>query len=329
MRLGLNSLRQRWDTLTPRARGIIIVAFIALLFIALPLILYSQNLIYSGTINLKFAPKSATAKIGTSSAQFGDNKVHPGTYTVTISKQGFATYTEKVTVNNGQTVSVATALVSNDPSTADWYQTHTDDYSIAQDIGDDAADQAHVTMKKEFPIAQVLPIVGLYSTYRVDYGKSPTKTGKYAVYISYQTEADKQKAIQVVKDKGYELSEYEVVYTQDAPSGQGVTIEGLSSFSEKGLSGDAVASLQDALETHYTNYQGKADHTLIFGDAATHTISDDKTTATYINTLTIDGGSTISVKIVATDYDHLVITFDNTEVFNGRAGQTANDNTGD
>lgn len=329
MHFDLNNLRQRWDSLTPRARGIVIVALIVVAFIIVPLVLYSQNLIYSSTINLKFAPKSATATIGSSGARFGDNKVRPGTYTVTIAKKGFATYTEKVTVKDGQTVAIAAALVSNDPSTADWYQTHTEDYSIAQSIGDDAADQAHADMKREFPIAQALPIVGLYSTYRVDYGKSQTRTGKYAVYISYQTEADKQKAIQAVKDAGYNLSDYEVIYTQDAPSGQGVTIEGLSLFSAKGLDSDAVVNLQDALETYYKAGQDGASHTVVIGDDVAHTRSDDGTNDTYTASITSDGGARGILTITVDGNDRLTVTVGGTTIFDSQTSQDTQEDSGD
>ena len=57
--------------------------------------------IYSSTINLYFAPKSADVKIGNGGGNFGDNFVKPGTYTVVISKQGFSTYTQEVTVKSG------------------------------------------------------------------------------------------------------------------------------------------------------------------------------------------------------------------------------------
>lgn len=325
---GLSSLRERWMSLSPRSRGITAVGAVVVFFIIIPLVLYSQNLIYSGTISLKFAPKSATAKIGSAAAKFGSNRVRPGTYTVTIEKKGFATYTKEITVKNGENVAVAAALVSNDPSTANWYQTHTDDYTIAQDIGDDAADQAHVQMKTEFPIAQVLPIIGLYSTYRVDYGKSPTKNGTYAVYISYQTEADKQKAIQAVKDKGYDLSKYEVIYEQDAPSGEGVTIEGLGLFSAKGLDSDAAASLQDALETQYKDESGSR-HNIAINDNVVHTRSDDGTSDTYSASLTIDEGEPVALVLAIGGDNHLIITLSGVTIFDGQAGQSTQDNNGD
>lgn len=300
MRLGLlNNIQQGWRALSPRIKGVINILTVLVIFVGIPTSLYLYNTVYSATINLTFAPKSATATIGSQKAGSGDNKVKPGTYTVTIMKDGFTTYTETITVSEKQTVSISAVLESNDPSTANWYQEHTEDYSISQSIGDSAADAAVDYVTNDFPIANDLPIVGLYNSYRVDYGKSPTASGRYALYISYQTDAYKQEALNAIRDAGYDIAQYEVIYSKSAPTGRGVTIEGLTGFLEKGLTSDVVYNIQAVIEQKYENYRDTDNHSVVI-DMVTHTRPSDGIDS-YTSTFTIDGGYTSKITVTISD----------------------------
>ena len=285
----LLGLRDKWDSFSPRAKIVLSTLVLIAVFVVPVSLLFYHQTVYSAKITLTFAPKSATAKIGDMGAKFGDNDVKPGTYKVEISKKGFATYTQNVSVEAGKTVLVEAALESNDPSTTNWYQDHVEDYSIAQGIGDRRADREYAYMKDIFPIAQVLPIVNVGSTYRVDYGISPTETGKYAIFISYDTEVDKQEAIDAVKAKGYDLSNYEVIYTQNDPTPYGsVNISGVSAFSKRGLSAETVNTIQEALVQSFTSIQGEAVISIAVTSSASHTMSEDRQTDTYSATILIN-----------------------------------------
>jgi|GEM_PF-1453093 len=300
--------REWWDGLTPRMKKTVFFGSIFVIFI-LPALFFSvKKSIYSATITLTYAPKSSDVKIGSTQGVFGDNDVQPGTYKVVISKKGFDTYTEEVTVTYGQKVSVEAALVSNDPSTANWYQTHTEDYTIAQGITDRKADKQYANMIETFPIAKDLPIVGLYSAYRVDYGVSPTEQGKLAVYITSQTEAYKQQAIAAVQAKGYDLANYEVVYKQSEPTMYGTTgVTGLAALSEKGLSSDAVDVITRALAEHFATYQNEEITSIAITSEPTHAISDDRSVDTYASSLTLNGKYEQRLVVTLRDYNHLVI----------------------
>jgi len=300
--------REWWDGLTPKMKKIVFFGVLFAIFVIPALFFTIRRSIYSATIVLTYAPKSSVVKIGSMNGTFGDNEVQPGTYKIVISKQGFDTYTEDVTVAFGQKVSVEAALNSNDASTANWYQTHTEDYTIAQGIGDRKADKQYASMMETFPIAKDLPIVGLYSSYRVDYGISPTKKGKFAVFITSQTEDYKKQAIAAVQAKGYDLAKYEVVYEQSKPTQYGTTdVTGLVAFSEKGLSSDSIDIITRVLAEHYVTYQNEAITSIAVTGAATHVTSDDKTVDTYSSPVTLNGKYEQRLVVTLRDYNRLII----------------------
>lgn len=305
MRTGL---RDKWDTLSPRAKMLVTTGAIAAAILVPIIYSYIHSTIYSAKITLTFAPKSSSARIGTLSAHFGNNDVKPGTYDVVISKQGFETYKETVTVKKGDAIVVEAALESNDPSTANWYNDHPEDYTIAQGIGDRRADNSARRMKAEFPIVDILPIVGLYSAYRVDYGPSPTKKDGYALFITYQTAKDKQRAIDAVAEKGYDVDEYEVIYEQEASGTYGsVSISGSGNLLARGLSGGAVVLIEESLSEHYAVYENTSITSITISDDVTHGTSEDTLTDTYTASLTLNDEYTRKLEVIIKNGDYLVV----------------------
>jgi hypothetical protein len=266
--------------------------------------------IYSSTINLYFAPKSADVKIGNGGGNFGDNFVKPGTYTVVISKQGFSTYTQEVTVKSGETVTVNAALTSTSSQTADWYDKNAEDYTIAQNVGDRRADQEMNDFVKDFPIVKALPIVGMYESYRVDYGPSPTKTGKFAVFISYQSDAAKQQAIDAVKAKGYNLSDYEVVYDSSALTSGATTFTNTVSLSNRGLSKKVLSKVQDLLAARYPST------TVAFADDSKHIIENEGATHIYTVSFGVSGANH-ALRVTVTSITTVDVTVDGQSIYSG------------
>jgi hypothetical protein len=321
-------LSNRWDALAPRTKlRIILGGIVAAIVIPTTWVIIYKS-IYSATITLTFAPKSASVTIGGRGARFGENAMKPGTYEVVISKQGFATYKETVSVKRGETASVEFALNSNDASTANWYEEHPDDYAIAQGISDRAADRASKRLRENFPIATILPIVGMYSSYRVDYGLSPTKKNSYAVYISYNSDTSMQQAIDAVEAKGYDLAKYEVVYEQTTSGEYGdITLRGFTTFTEKGLSSDTVDLIMRKIADHFTTYNTETVVTISVEDEVVHVMSDDKLTDTYITNILLNEQYTKKVTVAVTDYDHVSVQVSDTNgssvemVYDGKTAQ--------
>lgn len=97
----MSRLYEKWDILSRRSKVLVGGGLVAALII-IPIFITVYFKVLTGTITLTYAPKSAQVKIGGKSASFGDNTVTPGTHEVTITKAGFATYKQTVTVTGGQ-----------------------------------------------------------------------------------------------------------------------------------------------------------------------------------------------------------------------------------
>lgn len=261
----------------------ITIGVLAFILFVLPIILalvYKQ--VYSSTITLTYAPKAASAKINGKVASSGDNQVTPGDYEVLVEMKGFGTYKKKVSVKPGEKLLVEAVLEPNDPSTANWYTDNIEDYSIAQGIGDRAADRDYEKMIQDYPIVKILPLYGLYSTYTVSYGISPTDSGKYAIYVKYKSEKFKQEAIDEIKNKGYSLDKYEVIYNKEDPlEVNGATITGDEGFSKRGMDSDMVGMLQHDLLENYTVANGERVTSIEISEDISHVIADDGLSDSY------------------------------------------------
>lgn len=166
---------------------------------------------YSATILLTYTPTSAVATINGEPIQSGKTKVKPGTYTIMIKKDGFASQSSSVVATKDQTNTVSVSLLSNNPSTADWYNNNPADQTINESLGAQSAAAAADQLQATFPVSSILPLAG--PSYEVDYGASPDKNGQFAIFITFYTVTGKQDALDAIQALGYSASDYETIYT--------------------------------------------------------------------------------------------------------------------
>lgn len=279
----------------------IIFVFSLAILIAIGWLIYRS--IYSATVNIYFAPKSASISIGSGGGHFGDNFVKPGQYTVRITKQGFTSFTQQITVKSGETVKVEGSLTPSSDATADWYEKNLDDYAIAQSVADRKADEARERMVKDYPLIKELPIIGPFGSYRVDYGLSPKGGSNYRIIIRSQSEEAKQQALLAIKATGYDIAKYEVEYRSNALTSGTTSFQNTIALTDRGMMRKALDRVKAVMGEKY------AGSTILFADDATHSIQDDGATHIYtvsysINgegsyrlTATLRGVSTIEVKL--------------------------------
>lgn len=179
-------------------------------FIAMSLYQYSTKNI---TLAFEYAPQSAQVLLN--GRRVGDKaNVAPGEYTVTIKKDGFTEYADKILVKEKNTKSTVRAVLSpNTEATKTWYEKNTKDSRLAQKITyeDDALRSQQAA--KDFPIMEKLPHRDQKRAFRVDYGKG-SKPGTHALYISYYIPAAKQRALDWIENQGYALDDYEFFYQE-------------------------------------------------------------------------------------------------------------------
>jgi len=169
-----------------------------------------HNSVYSATISLSYAPTIASATMDGKPINAGDIKVEPGSHTIIVKKSGFADSSNAITAIKGQVTKLVVALSPSDSSTTDWYANHPEDQTINEAAGAQAADNSATKLQDTFPIASILPLTG--PSYRADYGLSTTKSGRYAVFVTYYTDTGQQDARDAITSLGYNPSDYEIVY---------------------------------------------------------------------------------------------------------------------
>lgn len=274
--------------MTPRRKLIIAVAVFVGFSVLLAIYAAYRAVVYTATIEVNFAPRSATVTIDGYGASAGKNQVKPGKHQVVVSREGFAEYKEEVEAIEGEVVYVDAILESNDPSTANWYAEHSDDYELAQTIGDGADDRHGEELARKMPIVKDLPLSGLYSSYTVTLIGSPTKKGQYALNVSHQTEAAKQEALKAIRDKGYKVEDYEIIYELASATVNNILLPGAVVLSERGLDKVLVDRITDVVTRAYATYRGDKVVSIAFDDDVTHVIDNtggDKDTLTVTITI--------------------------------------------
>ena len=169
---------------------------------------------YSAHVSLSVAPLSSIVTVNGNVVKGTLLAVKPGKVTVVVSKSGFATQSQTVTTSKGKTSDITVALISNSPSTANWYLNHPADQQELEVITGKNYNAAVQQSIQRLPLVASLPFIDLY--YRVDYGQSvahPNDPNAVAIYITYYSQDGKQQALDWLKFKGYDPATLEIIYT--------------------------------------------------------------------------------------------------------------------
>lgn len=169
-------------------------------------------------LDIVIAPKSALAKLNGKNVKPGIRKVVPGTYTLTVSKDGFATSSANASVGAKETKFLGVALIPNRDDTKSWYAMHPDDQLLLESITSRNSDQDAEVIFAENPIYKLLPVIGINESFRIDAGVSRQGNDKPALYVRSLSEQNKQAALQWIKDQGADPSKFEIIYINEQPT---------------------------------------------------------------------------------------------------------------
>lgn len=194
-------------------KRIITIALIVMGLGIIGLIVYS--LIPKATIRLSIAPEEFTVAINgvTRNAKTDDViTVAPGEIEIIVSREEFGSYSEKVTVKNGEEKEILAAL---EPKTdaARALLDSTKSQNVIQRIGGKKVEEGAKKLTDENPILNELPIKDRFYTIVVcNSEKYPDDKKKFAVCVRlFELEA-KQSAIDELARRGYSLDDYEVIF---------------------------------------------------------------------------------------------------------------------
>lgn len=180
---------------------IIFFLLISLFILIYFLITWITNYDKTATLDYYLAPATATITLNQENLKpEGKIKLKPGTYNITIKKQGFNDFSTTLELKPNQTTYFYRSL---DPTTdnLDYYQNHPDDASRVQHIADAQADLDRKNYTDSDPIFKITP----YSSYQDGFSiisEKQDNTSKILLKINLLTCSESQ--IQSLKEAAYQ-----------------------------------------------------------------------------------------------------------------------------
>lgn len=193
----------------------IILAFIVAILIALAGYFIFNQVRHSqeAKINIYVLPEDSTVKVDSQIVKKRSIYVKPGEHTVEASKTGFRTDKRKVSVKKKDVIDLYLLPYPVSQEALNWLRQNPDVQRLREEYAAHNVAQIQAKLKEKYPILEILPIVTPY--YRIDYGvseKNPDDPESIALYITSATEANKNLALERIKDEGFNPNNYEIVY---------------------------------------------------------------------------------------------------------------------
>lgn len=178
----------------------------------------------TATIDLRFAPATATATINGKKYNNGTHNIEPGTYTIEIEQDGFIKTTETFIAEKDKTTKVFILLESE---TGDnwWLNDTTTDPMILGSIVAELANKKGEEFKEKNPIIKSLPIKieyfsedhSKYIKYTINYKLSEDKES-FTLTITDYTGGNYNAALNNLKRRGYNPEDFKIEYIDSSSS---------------------------------------------------------------------------------------------------------------
>jgi hypothetical protein len=207
---------------TSKTRCVLLAVAAFVLIVTVALVLWFIDLKKTASVDILVAPTAATVKVGYKNYRNGSHRLEPGEYNVSISMDGFKTHTQKLSVKDKDKLELYVALERTDGG-LDWYADRPEEDAVYTAIADKNYEKQANIFAEKYPIVKVLPIrfanyVNNYSEYieyRIDYELSDSGD-KLVLVITDVTGGNRERALQKIRDKGFNPDDYEVEYRQQS-----------------------------------------------------------------------------------------------------------------
>lgn len=198
--------------MTTRNKLLLIIGMVV--FVIGGLIFYVvQQSTYTATVNIEATPLSSSVTIDGHHVSQGVNKVRPGIIVVTVSLTGFGDFSTKVKIAANETKYVGAILQSNTSDTANWYEQHPEDQTMAERIASKQFDATSQKQIKAEPFLKELPFTAAGFEFKIDYGAPPANSDKSTIYIQSDTQTGRDDALIWIRSHGYDPTKMNIVYT--------------------------------------------------------------------------------------------------------------------
>ncbi len=160
-------------------------------------------------------PTDATAMIDGDKIDVGSEvRVKSGKHKLMVSRKGFTTNTQNITVTTGQDTAIYTIyLQAADQTGQKWLDDHTGSAIELEGSGSRAYDALSAQNTLNNPIVEQLPLID--PQFRIDYGTSeshPNDSNRIGIYIQASDPSGRQAALSLLRDKGFDPSDMELIF---------------------------------------------------------------------------------------------------------------------
>lgn len=207
-----------------RRIALVITVLLFISLIIFGIITYIINSQKTASIEILVAPSSAKIEINQKTYKNQKTtRIKPGEQTATISADGFTTQTVNINLIDNQTTKLY-IILNPESGNENWYNNHPEDSTIVSIISD-----YYVTIEQneylaKYPITSILPIQIVevnpitydWTEFRIDYGKFDTCKSDFCLKITDSTGGNRERALQEIRDKGFDPDIYQVIYEYQA-----------------------------------------------------------------------------------------------------------------
>lgn len=200
---------------------IYLVVGVAVIIIIILIVILIYNLNHNAKLDLLVAPREAKVTIDGKIYQNGVYNFKPGEIEIKVTMDGFDSKETKLVLEPNTTTTYYTYLMPIDGS-FDWYLNHEEDMMLLNTIGDAEANADAKSYLEKYPIVEVLPIIYAnyddvwnYTEFRVDGGKFDDCEETFCLKITDTTGGNEDAAIEMIREKGFNPSDYEIIYKQE------------------------------------------------------------------------------------------------------------------
>lgn len=197
-------------------KNILIATILAFfLLVAIILVLWLFDLRKTATIDILIAPRSANIDIGGKTFQNGTHKIKPGTYEVSITKDGFTPHQATITLESGETANLYTYLLPPDGS-YQWYLDNSEDAMILNSIGGHEADITSQAFMNSDPVFRITPFTDPLNNFRIN-AKQQDNTVSLLIFLNtcsdFSTNLYRTQALRWLEEQGINTADYRIEYS--------------------------------------------------------------------------------------------------------------------
>jgi hypothetical protein len=146
--------------------------------------------------------------------------VVPGKHTIVVSQAGFTTYRSTIDKKDSPLeITVVLDPVSEDGF--DFMKKHPSEQRLRESLVGSQAAETGKSIAEKNPIISLLPYIDQY--FRIDYGqsvKNPSDSTAVAIYITPLAPDGKERALALLRLKGYDPNTLEIIYRDSSPQGE-------------------------------------------------------------------------------------------------------------